>query len=374
MKAKAVLVEGLGKRFGNERVLDNVSLALDEGEYLCLLGASGSGKTTLLRLLAGLEQPQSGRIVLFGKDVTHAKPHARGIPLMFQHPALWPHMNVTEQISFGLEECGVDRRNARRLACSAIERVELAGLEKRMPGELSGGQQQRVALARALVLEAKVILLDEPLANLDAHLKNGMRGLLRRLSAELGMAALHVTHDREDAFELADRMAILNKGGIVACDTPTSLYRRPPTALAASLLGEVNSLPGRVAALDSDWIAVETELGPWRVSRYPKGLRHGTRVVLLFRPEAIKTAVSDGSFPERCNYFFAKATSRHFSGPINVCKLSAPTHNGDGVHNFTQFAFEEPGPGDSMHGRQKYHVSFSDIAVTLEGQTEEGMP
>lgn len=366
MHSPPIFVEGICKRFGREQVVDDVTLSVGESEYLCILGASGSGKTTLLRLVAGLERPDAGRIVLHGKDITYLRPHARGIPLVFQHLSLWPHMNVLEQIVFGLEERGTERRAARRAAFSAIERVNLSGLESRLPGELSGGQQQRAALARALVLDARVILLDEPLANLDAHLRNEMHALLRRLPAEFGVTVLHVTHDRDDAFELADRIAILDSGRIVACDTPGSLYRHPPTSLAASLLGEVNRLAGRVASIEPEGVVMETGLGIWRSGTRPEGLEQGDKVALLFRPESVKTTPHDFTLPDQGNFFPARVIAQHFAGPLAVLRLSAPVENSDHAVLFTRFAFECPEQGALGEDCKKYRVSFSDVSVVRD--------
>lgn len=377
MISPALQTIGLCKAFGGERVVDNVSLAVAESEYLCLLGASGSGKTTFLRLIAGLETSSSGKIALFGNDITRTKPHERGIPLVFQQPSLWPHMKVLDQIAFGLKERGTDSKAAYALASSYIERVGLSGLQNRKPGQLSGGQQQRVALARCLVLGAKVILLDEPLANLDASLKSGMRDLLRRLPVEFGVTVIHVTHDREDAFELADRVAILDKGAIAAYGTPGELYRNPPSASAASLLGETNCLEGEVVSIDSDVAVVRTGFGLWRASHCPAGLALESRVKLLFRPESIDPAVSDSLPPEQYNCISAEANARHFAGPLIIYKLRATTADSAQTLLLTRFAFEKAEQPGLANGRVKYHVSPAEVILTVDAQPhsqEEGLP
>lgn len=377
MISPALQTIGLCKAFGGERVVDNVSLAVAESEYLCLLGASGSGKTTLLRLIAGLETSGSGKIALFGNDITRTKPHERGIPLVFQQPSLWPHMKVIEQIAFGLKERGTDSKTAYALASSSIERIGLSGLENRKPGQLSGGQQQRVGLARCLVLGAKVILLDEPLANLDASLKSGMRDLLRRLPGEFGVTVIHVTHDREDAFELADRVAILDKGAIAACGTPVELYRNPPSASAASLLGETNCLKGEIVSIDSGVAVVKTGFGLWRASHCPAGLALGRRVKLLFRPESIDLAVSDSLPPEQYNHISAEAITRHFAGPLIVYTLRATTDDSVRTLLLTRFAFEKAERPGLANGRVKYRVSPAEVILTVDAQPhsqEEGQP
>lgn len=366
MKDAALHIAGLCKNFGRERAVNNVSLAVAKGEYLCLLGASGSGKTTLLRLVAGLEAPESGRITLFGNDITGAKPHERGIPLVFQQPSLWPHMNVLDQIAFGPKEHGSDSRTARGLASSYIERVGLSGLENRKPGQLSGGQQQRVALARCLVLGAKTVLLDEPLANLDASLKSGMRDLLRRLPGEFGVTVLHVTHDREDAFELADRVAILEKGTIAACGAPRELYRHPPSASIASLLGEINCIAGQILSFDSDVVVAETEFGLWRANHCVDGLARGNNAMLLFRPESMVAVAPDRMTLDQCNFISAEVTMRHFSGPLVITKLRSV--NSARPRLFTRFTADETERLVSDNGLGTYHVTPSDVTATRDVQ------
>lgn len=377
MTTAALQTIGLRKDFGRERVVNNVSLTVAESEYLCLLGASGSGKTTLLRIVAGLETPESGRLILFGNDITGTKPHERGIPLVFQQPSLWPHMKALDQIAFGLKERGTDNKEAYALASSHIERVGLSGLENRKPGQLSGGQQQRVALARCLALGTKLLLLDEPLANLDASLKSGMRDLLRRLPEEFGVTVLHVTHDREDAFELADRVAILEKGAIVACATPAELYRNPPSASIASLLGETNCLTGRIISTDFNGAVVETGLGLWRAADLPDGLTRGSSVRLLFRPESINIAVSNGMPTEQYNVMLAETVARHFAGPLQSYTLRATMENSAQALLLTRFAFGETDRTALPAGRMKYRVSPSDVTLTYDVQPhshEEDMP
>lgn len=357
----ALRVEALSKHFGREHVVTDISFSQKTGEYFCFLGASGSGKTTLLRLIAGLETPGSGRVFLFGKDVTHLEPHKRNVPMVFQHLSLWPHMTVLEQITFCLNERGFDRHAIRRIASAAIERVGLVGLENRRPGELSGGQQQRAALARALALDEQIILLDEPLANLDACLKSEMRALFKRLQTEFGVTVLHVTHDREDAFELADRVAVIDKGRIIALETPEALYRHPDTVFTASLLGEVNRLPGRIVADEPDGVVVETDLGLWRACGHAEGFRPGNRVALLFRPEKIEENKAVNEALSSYNYFSGIPTSCRAAGPFVVIKLLASANAGGYVVTFTQYGVDGTTMDISRRASAAYRVPVSAV-------------
>jgi iron(III) transport system ATP-binding protein len=269
--------------------LDRVSLEVQTGELFFLLGPSGCGKTTLLRILAGLETPDSGTIRFDGRDIADLAPHERGAPMVFQNYALWPHLSVRDNVAFGLVERRVRRAEIERRVAEALREVGLGALGGRMPGQLSGGQQQRVVLARALVLQPRIILLDEPLSNLDAKLRMEMRDELARLHAQTPVTFVYVTHDQVEALSLADRMAVLEAGRVRAVGPPRALYHRPPNAFCADFLGEANLLPARVAGREGAALRIETPLGAWQaVSGAEAAPMAGARGSCLIRPENLE--------------------------------------------------------------------------------------
>lgn len=273
-------VRGLAKRFGSVVAVEDFSLAVPVGEILALLGPSGCGKTTVLRIVAGLERPDAGRVFLAGRDATDWPPEKRGVGLVFQSYALFPHLSVGANVAYGLRfRRGERKRRVREL----LELVGLAGYERRRPHQLSAGQQQRVALARALAPEPRVLLLDEPLSALDAALRKGLRAELRALLGKLRITALYVTHDQEEALALADRVAVMREGRLEQLAPPEELYAKPCTPFVASFLGRANLWPGRVASLDGHRAIVEVagELIPTERGE----AEEGDEVFLFFRPE-----------------------------------------------------------------------------------------
>jgi iron(III) transport system ATP-binding protein len=254
----AIEVRHVVKRFGTVTALDDVSLSIPAGEMFFLLGPSGCGKTTLLRILAGLEAPDSGTVYFNGRDVAELPAYERGAPMVFQNYALWPHLNVRDNVAFGLVERHVPKPETESRTQDVLNRVGLAGLGGRMPGQLSGGQQQRVVLARALVLNPAVILLDEPLSNLDAKLRVEMRLEIEKLRRDTNITFVYVTHDQADALALADRMAVMHAGKVSAMGTPLELYARPPNVFCADFLGEANFIEGVAKGM-----TVQTQLGNW---------------------------------------------------------------------------------------------------------------
>jgi sulfate transport system ATP-binding protein len=236
-------VKGLRKRFGTYTALDNVSLDVARGELLALLGPSGCGKTTLLRVLAGLETPDAGSVLFDGVDVTHTPSAARNVGLVFQHYALFEHMTVFENIAFGLRVRGAPNVRVRERVRELLEHVRLEGYADRPPSHLSGGQRQRVALARALAAEPRVLLLDEPFGALDARVKQELRLWLRRIHSETRVTTILVTHDREDAFEVADRVAVMNGGRVEQVGAPLEVFHQPASAWVMQFLGDVNEFP-----------------------------------------------------------------------------------------------------------------------------------
>jgi len=264
---EAILVDQVVKEFGEVRALKGVSIGVEKGELFFLLGGSGCGKTTLLRSIAGLESPTSGRILFDGQDVTQLPTHKREAAMVFQSYALWPHMTVGQNVAFGLEERGVAKAEVARRVDEALEMVKLSGYGSRGIDQMSGGQQQRVSLARALVVRPKVLLLDEPLSNLDARLRVEMRTEIRRIVKDNNLTAVYVTHDQEEALSIADRMAVMDLGEVKQVGPPEEVYRRPNSRVVAEFIGETNLFSqgqlGEFEGLgDGDLISVRPEA--WR--------------------------------------------------------------------------------------------------------------
>jgi iron(III) transport system ATP-binding protein len=255
MKAVAVECVGIGLAYGTNQVLKDVTLSIEPGEFFALLGPSGSGKSTLLRLIAGFNQHNRGRLLVDGRDITGVPPHARNIGMVFQSYALWPHLNVYDNVAFGLVERRVPRNDIRRRVADALALVGLADYGSRRPGQLSGGQQQRVAVARTIVIEPQVLLLDEPLSNLDKKLREQMRLELKRLQRALGITTIFVTHDQEEAMTTADRMAVLEAGVLQQVGTPRELFDAPANRFVAGFVGSTNLLPGRTDAVRGVFVA-----------------------------------------------------------------------------------------------------------------------
>jgi iron(III) transport system ATP-binding protein len=289
----AIHFDKVSKSFGGVQALRQVSLEVADGEIVFLLGPSGCGKTTLLRCLAGFEEPSAGRILMDGADLAGVPPHRRNTAMVFQGYALWPHMTVAENVAFGLEVQGLPRPERERRVRHALEVVRIVNLAERRPNALSGGQQQRVALARTLALEPACLLLDEPLANLDAKLRRDMRAEIRRICKESGLTAVYVTHDREEALSMADRIAVLRDGCLLQVGAPRQVYARPSSAFVASFIGETNFLEAALVARAGEQTEFEASCGRF-VSTVPcPDLAVGARVLLSLRPEALRQGRSD---------------------------------------------------------------------------------
>lgn len=250
--AVSVEIEGVNLSYGANHVLKGINLSIEPGEFFAFLGPSGCGKTTLLRLIAGFNQADSGRVMIAGKDISGLPPWKRDVGMVFQSYALWPHMSVRRNVAFGLEERGVGRAEVARRVDVALGLVGLEHLADRRPSQLSGGQQQRVAVARTVAVEPKVLLLDEPLSNLDAKMRVQVRRELRDLQQRLGLTTIFVTHDQEEANTICDRIAVMNDGQIQQVGTPMELYERPANLFVASFLGTANILSGRVEGAGSE--------------------------------------------------------------------------------------------------------------------------
>jgi len=292
----AIAAVDVSKRFGTVTALDHVSFDVRPGELFFLLGPSGCGKTTMLRILAGLETPDSGTITFNGRDILSLPPHRRGAPMVFQNYALWPHLSVNDNIAFGLVERKIPREEIQTRVADVLRRVGLEGLGDRMPGQLSGGQQQRVVLARALVLNPAIILLDEPLSNLDARLRNEMREEIEKLHRETDITFVYVTHDQAEALSLADRMSVMRDGRIHATGTPTDLYHRPPNLFCADFLGESNLVDGTVVGKDGTFLKVKTALGVLLATHTGSDSPYseGRSIKCMIRPENLRMTDSRG--------------------------------------------------------------------------------
>jgi spermidine/putrescine ABC transporter ATP-binding subunit len=278
-----IVVANLTKRFGTNLVVNRASFSIEEGELFTLLGPSGCGKTTLLRLIAGFYAPDEGEIRFDERVVNAVPPHERGIGMVFQNYALWPHMTVLENIAYGLKLRKVAKREIESRAAAVLEKVRLTGLEGRYPGQISGGQQQRVALARALVLNPKILLLDEPLSNLDAKIRVQVRAEIRKLQKELGITTVYVTHDQEEALTLSDRIAVFNQGRVFQVGPPKELYERPANRFVADFIGINNLIDGTVQSVNGR-LVVNTALGAFQALADAR-FKPGEPCVLSVRPE-----------------------------------------------------------------------------------------
>src|SRR5687768_3762627 len=286
----AVRLQHITKRFGTTVALDDIDLTIGAGELFFLLGPSGCGKSTLLRLIAGLHEPTSGRILFNDRDVTALGTEKRNAVMCFQSYALWPHMSVRENVRFGLGLRGVSRAEQDRRIDEVLQLVQMTTLAGRKPNQLSGGQQQRVGLARALAGPPDCLLLDEPLSNLDAKLRHEMRSEIRRICKTAGFTTIYVTHDQKEALSVADRIAVLNAGRLAQVGTPGELYHRPASSFVADFIGQTNLLRGTLVERDGAVCRVETEAGPLTGTAVngQAALSRGQAVVVSIRPEQMQ--------------------------------------------------------------------------------------
>ena len=301
-------VRGIRKRFGAREVLRGISLEVAEGEFLTVLGESGSGKTTLLRLIAGFEQADSGEILMSGERIDELPPYKRPVNTVFQQYALFPHMNVKENVAYGLRVTGVAPSEAMQRADQALAQVKMTEFAASPPTKLSGGQQQRVALARALVNRPKLLLLDEPLSALDANLRREMQSELKALQREVGISFVFVTHDQDEAMALSDRIALLRDGLLEQIASPSDIYNRPATAYCAAFIGKTNLVRAEVRNGQANAGALR-----WRTAQ-----QDGS-VVFSIRPETIRVAT--GATQNGYVRFVARITQQMFQGPTRVVSL-----------------------------------------------------
>jgi iron(III) transport system ATP-binding protein len=343
-------LDNLTRRFGETVAVDGVSLDVPAGEFLTLLGPSGCGKTTTLRMIAGFEQPTSGRVVLGDRDVTTLPPQKRDVGMVFQNYALFPHLDVWENVAFGLKSRGDRRDGIGAKVERALTLVEMAPYARRKVQALSGGQQQRVALARALAPEPPLLLLDEPLSNLDAALRERTRDELRALLKQLGMTAVFVTHDQEEAFALSDRVAVLDRGRLQQLGTPETLYLSPVNAFVASFLGRANFFAATMDSVDGDRaVCALPGGGRWTAALAEDAPRTaGAPVRLMVRPEALVLAPegTDGALPSR-------VLDRRFAGAATFYRVQV-----------------EGGPEVLVQGRPHEADAGDVVRITLHPRAE----
>ena len=318
--AEAVItVDHVHKRFGGFHAVQDADFSIGRGEFFSLLGPSGCGKTTTLRMIAGFEEPSSGRILLDGRDVSHVPPYRRNVNTVFQHYALFPHMSVHDNVAFGPRSQKLRPEETEKRVRELLDVVRLATFANRKPAQLSGGQQQRVALARALVNYPSALLLDEPLGALDLKLRQAMQIELKRIQREVGITFIYVTHDQEEALTMSDRIAVMNEGRVEQIGTPEQIYHSPATVFVANFIGSANLIPASVAAVDGVRVTVvlagdhrvELPLGVW-------SCRPGDSATVMIRPERVRLSGNGSAGP---NALSTTVTSVVFQGPVVRCAL-----------------------------------------------------
>jgi putative spermidine/putrescine transport system ATP-binding protein len=313
-------LQSLSKVYGELAAVRDVDLSVAKGEFVSLLGPSGCGKTTTLQMIAGLVEPTGGRITLDGRDITHEKPSKRGLGIVFQSYALFPHMTVAENVAFGLEMRKIAKPERDRRVAEMLSLVHLAAFAERYPRQLSGGQRQRVAIARALVIEPPVLLLDEPLSNLDAKLREEMQFELRRIQRSVGTTTIMVTHDQAEALSISDRVVVMEQGAMTQIDAPYRLYERPATAFISPFVGKMNRIEGV-------WRGGRAEVAGLALPSEPATLPDGQGVALSLRPEKIVLGaagqgVLDGAILAR--FFLGSYWLFNVETPIGVITVSVP--------------------------------------------------
>ncbi len=312
-----IRLENVTKVFGNVVAVDHVSFQIEHGEFFTIIGPSGHGKTTVLRIIAGFEIPEEGRVYFDDKDVTFLKPYERGTAMVFQNYALWPHMTVYDNVAYGLKLRKIPEEEIKKKVREVLELVGLEGLENRYPLQLSGGQQQRVALARALVVEPDVLLLDEPLSNLDAKLRIEMREELKRLQRKLNITTVYVTHDQVEALSMSDRIAVLFKGSLQQVGSPEELYFKPVNLFVAGFLGRSNILPGKILGKSNSYTRIYVEeLG---VELLATSLTDTGKGYAVMRPESFRLATPQ----DTTNIINGRVESVMFLGDKREVKLKA---------------------------------------------------
>jgi putrescine transport system ATP-binding protein len=318
-------IEGVSKSFGSFRAVDRLSLDIAAGEFFALLGPSGCGKTTLLRMLAGFETPDEGRILLGGQDIAPVLPHERPVNMMFQNYALFPHLNVRDNIAFGLKRAGMARADIASHVADMIALVRLEGMEKRKPDQLSGGQRQRVALARSLARRPKVLLLDEPLAALDKKLRENTQAELMELQRRLGMTFIIVTHDQEEAMTMATRIGVMDAGRLEQVAAPRDLYEAPATRWVAGFVGDINLFEGDIIMQEHRRLMVTTRDSDAIVVTAPRQPPAKAAVTVAIRPEKVRLSrrgpASDADQAQSINRLEGVVTDVGYLGGSTAYKI-----------------------------------------------------
>jgi len=308
---------GIHKRFGKTVAVADLNLSVEKGEFISLLGPSGCGKTTTLRMIAGLETPDAGKIILDGNDLTEVPPNRRGAGMVFQAYALFPNLSVEGNVAFGLEVARRPKDEVKTVVSEMLRLVRLEGVETRYPHQLSGGQQQRVALARALALQPRLLLLDEPLSALDAMVRVTLRAEIRRIQSELGITTVYVTHDQEEALSISDRVVVMHAGTIEQVGTPEQIYRNPKTRFIAGFIGTANQFSGQ--AVDDHTVRC---LQHTLRTIVPAHLI-GKEVVVLVRPENINACCTNDEVPDGYNVITGRIETITFMGSVTRLTVNA---------------------------------------------------
>ncbi|MBW1700033.1 MAG: ABC transporter ATP-binding protein [Deltaproteobacteria bacterium] len=318
----SVVLESVTKIFENKiRAVDDVSLEIREGEFFSLLGPSGCGKTTTLRLIAGFEEPTSGRVFIKSREVTHVPPHKRDTGMVFQNYALFPHRTVAENVAFGLKMRKLSKEIIEQRVTEALRLVELEGMEQRRPHQLSGGQQQRVALARAIVIEPAVLLCDEPLGALDKKLRQAMQFELKNLQKKIGVTLVYVTHDQEEALTMSDRIAVMEGGKVIQIGHPLEIYNRPGTRFVSNFIGESNIFEGRARVLDGGRLEIISDDG-FVIAAQSDKVKDGQIVTVAVRPERVQFVTSEAKAD---NKLTGEVESVNFLGNSILYRLVLPS-------------------------------------------------
>lgn len=342
--AVAVQLSHVTKAFGTTLAVNDVSLEIEKGEFFFLLGPSGCGKSTFLRILAGFYQPDTGELRFDETLMNSVPPHQRNTGMVFQNYALWPHMSVAENIEYGLTLRKLEKPEREAKITSALEMVQMETYRDRAVNTLSGGQQQRIALARALVIEPSILLLDEPISNLDAALRQQMRDEIKQIHDRTNITMFYVTHDQVDALSMADRMAIMQDGVVIQVGTPREVYQSPKNAFVANFVGETNFIAGTVEAVSNGDATIQTPAGPLRSTSVHHDLAPGTPVQCSIRPEALVVEdVQNGSRTGADNRINAKVTAVSYLGRVEEYQLTAADIPLKAVHYNPRTEAKQPG-------------------------------
>jgi iron(III) transport system ATP-binding protein len=356
----AITLQGITKRFGATVAVDDVDLQIPAGCLFFLLGSSGCGKTTILRMIAGFTEPTEGRVLFGDKDVTHEAANRRNCGMVFQGYALWPHMTVRQNVAFGLDVRKINAAEKAERVEQVLRRVRMLPYAERRPNELSGGQQQRVALARALVIEPTVLLLDEPLSNLDAKLRLEMRSEIRRICTEVRMTTVYVTHDQKEALSMADMVAVMNEGRLQQTGRPRRLYERPANRFVADFLGQTNLVPAELIDCDGSEVVLHCSAGHFRSTASGEDVPPKGNVTCSIRPEALRLVSGSREVQDKKqNCFSAVHSDTVYLGDLAQHEIVV----GDGLH----LKVTELRPKPFLEDAVNLRVCFDPNDVTILG-------